>query len=134
MKLRLSLRFLTGTALLLTLTGRAAHADAYFPSDATINYTVNGSAYVGYANQTDRSQGANPTSPIVSLVSGGSIPGGLTAYNSSTVNVSGGSVSDLIAYNSSTVNVSSGSVSNLYAEDSSTVNMYSGSIWRRPIR
>ncbi len=112
--------------LLLGLAHTANAQDAYFANNATINYTVNGTAYVGYANQADLNNGTNPTSPTVALVTGGSIGGYLDARNSSTINVSSGSIaSSLIASESNTVNVSGGSIGGgLYAYDSGTINLF----------
>ena len=53
----------------------------------------------------------------------------LTATNSSTVNICGGSVGGwLNAFNSSTVDISGGSVGGLYARDSSSVDISGGSV------
>ena len=114
-----------------TLLGVApiAHAQTtYFPNDYTISDAVPGAAVVGFANQNDLHNRTNPTSPTVSLINGGSVLY-LLAYNSSTVNVSGGSVGgDLYAFDSSTVNVSGGSINGaLDASNSSTVNLSGGS-------
>ena len=53
---------------------------------------------------------------------------GIYANNSSSVGISGGSVNFLYAYDSSAVDVSGGSVSSLYAYDSSAVDMSGGSV------
>ena len=104
----------------------------FFPNDATINYAINTySNYVGYANISDitATPRKNPTSPTINFVTGGSIGGFLDAYNSSTVNVSGGSIgsigSDLHAYDSSTVNVSGGSISgDLWVNGAAVLNIF----------
>jgi len=54
---------------------------------------------------------------------------GLYAYNSSAVNISGGSLDYLYAYNSSAVNISGGSVHDLYAYDSSTADVSGVSVY-----
>ncbi len=60
-------------------------------------------------------------------IPGGSI-GSLWAYDSSTVNISDGSMGSLWAYDSSTVNVSGSVIKFLHAYDSSIVNMSGGSL------
>ncbi|GEM_PF-1244602 len=66
-------------------------------------------------------------------ISGGNIAFGplglLTAYDSTTVAISGGEVSrGLVAYDSSTVDISGGSVNRLGALDSSTVDISGGEV------
>lgn len=116
---------LIGLATLAALglvTYPAAAQTFYFPDNTTINYAVNGDAFVGY------SVAYTLSSPTINLVPGGSIGGILESYNGSTVNISGGTVDDLLwAFNTSTVNVRSGSVgSYLYAIDSSTIYVSGG--------
>ena len=60
-------------------------------------------------------------------ISGGSVYGTLSAYDSSTVNTAG-SIGRLNAYHSGAVGVFGGSISSLYAYDSSTVNISGGSV------
>jgi len=118
-------------AVLLSGVHQTARAqDAYFGSNATIDYAVNGDTYVGYASQSDRDNGINPTSPTVSLVSGGSLGGLLIAQNSSTVDMSGGEIGDILeAADSSHVNMSGGRIVGfLLAANTSVVDISSGSV------
>ncbi len=88
-------RFLTTVSALALLGGGAiAQAQSYtfFPNNATINYAVNTNySVVGYASGTYGSF-LTPSSPTVNVVSGGTVGNNLYAYNTSTVNLSGGSV------------------------------------------
>ena len=136
------------TLVLFAFAPAASAQYIFFPIDATINSTISGNAIVGYANFEGLDFGSYPTSPTINVVSGSFITGELSAYNSSTVNVSGGvtgylttqtnstaNVSgglitrSLTAYNSSVVNVSGGIINNgLYAFNSSVVNISGGVI------
>ena len=111
----------TLAALGLTVRPAAAQTN-YFPVDTTIDYAVNGDAFIGYSTAYTLS------SPTVNLVKGGDIGGILEVYNGSTFNMSAGAVDDLLwAFNSSTMNVSGGAVgSYLYAIDKSTVTVSGG--------
>ena len=125
---------LPATLLLLSLGSLSAvHAqNAYLGSNTTIDaaHSVAGYAAIGYGSNADYSTQTNPVSPTVDLVSGGSI--GLEAYvfNSSTFNISGGSVggSGIRAFNSSTVNISDGSALSIDVDNSSTLNLSGGNI------
>ena len=78
------------------------------------------------------SQGMLYDESRVWIVSGGRIGGAIRAHDTSTVDISGGSVSDLYAYETSTISISSGNeltnvaVSVLYAYNTSIVNMSGG--------
>jgi hypothetical protein len=61
-------------------------------------------------------------------ISGGTVSGGLAAHESSDVDISGGSMPRLDACNSSTVEISGGSVGGLGAYNYSTVDISGGSI------
>ncbi len=117
---------LPALAVLATLglcPAQPAAAQNYFPNDATINYALTSTAIVG------RDSSNNPSNPTVSLVNGGSISGGLQAFNASTVYVTGGSISfgELAAFDSSTLSVSGGSInSGLYAANHSIVTITGG--------
>lgn len=118
-------------AVLLSGVHQTARAqDAYFGSDGTIDYAVNGDTYVGYASQSDRDNGINPTSPTVALVSGGNLGGLLLVQNSSTVDMSGGVIGDILeAADSSTTNISGGRIVGfLTVGNSAVVNISGGSI------
>lgn len=73
--------------------------------DTTINYAINSDVYVGFADNN----GNPPFSPTVNLVVGGSIDGIMVVNTNSVVNMRGGSISDnLWSFDTSTVNVSGG--------------------------
>ncbi len=117
-------------ALLLIGLTQTANAQKFFSSDATIDYFVNGNAYVGYGNFNDLFNKTNGVSPSVSLVDSGDVAYDLSAYNSSLVTISGGGIGgDLYAEDSSRVNVRGGSVAGaLYAAGDSRVSVSDGSI------
>lgn len=94
-----------------------------------IGYEINDSVHI------DEGETYAETQTTMNIVQGGSIPRGswpynyLQAYNQSTVNISGGSVSLLHAFDASTVDISGGSVSGwLKAYDTSKVNISGGSV------
>jgi hypothetical protein len=95
---------------------------AYVYNNSTLIFS-GGSGYV--LTYTD----AYNTS-TVDITGGGDAGPGHTirAYDSSTVNLSGGSADSLRAYDSSTMNLSGGSVDHLYVNESSTVNLSGGSV------
>ncbi len=116
------------SALAVIGTAPMAHAQSYthFTVDTTIDYAVpTRNAVVGYA-LGEYGYYYIPSSPTVSLVPGGSVNGSFEVYNSSTVNISGGSVGGLDTHNSSTVNISGGSVGGLDTEGSETINISGG--------
>ncbi len=135
-KIRLPLRFAACAALCLCTLAKA-HAQftyAFFPNDITVNYAVTPTdfAIVGYAGGSFVNFLA-PSSPTVNVVSGGSIKTELDVFNSSTVNISGGSVGKIGGFNlnaldSSTINVSGGVVINVEAVDNSTVTFSGGMV------
>jgi hypothetical protein len=127
-----ALTALSALALGGSLTAASAQDVFYTAGTSTIDATqsVLGNAWVGLDaqfNSTDPNTG-NPYNATVNVVTGGSVGGQLDAFNSSQVNVSGGSVSLLQALNSSQVTVSGGSVSELFADHSSQVNVSGGSV------
>jgi len=83
----------------------AAAQILYFPNDATIDFTIGGSVYVGKDNRNRN------TSPTVSIVPGADIHASVFAYNASTVSMSGGRVRlALLALDTSTVGIAGGEV------------------------
>ena len=125
-------------------------ADVFYTTDTTVRASLPEGAYIGYANYNDLNHRTNPSSPTVTLasgggfaflsivynnsmvnVSGGFFGGGLVAYNNSAVNLSAGFIHDtFIAYDSSAVNVSGGSIdSGLITENDTTANISGGSIF-----
>ena len=117
----------------LALLGVGTNAQtqtAFFPNDTTINYAVPVDALVGYTNQDDFDVSRNPSSPTVNLIEGGSIYNYLSVRNSSTVNMSEGSINgNLYTFESSIVNISGGIVaSKTFAFGSSIINWSGGSI------
>lgn len=119
-----------GILALLALTHHASAQDFFFPNDATINYVVPGTAFVGYADLTGLNTSTNGTSPTVSLVTGGDIQVNLGVTNSSIVNITGGSVGkNLSIGDESTVNLSGGNIGgSISTFQNSTLNLSGGSI------
>ena len=105
---RRALSPLLGLAALAALGPAARPADAtQLNFDTTINYAINSDVFVGSSD----SNGDPPFSPTVNLVSGGSIDGIVQINTASVFNMRGGSISDeLWSFDTSTVNVSGGSV------------------------
>jgi hypothetical protein len=112
----------------LLLGSAASQAqNTFFTTDSTISAALEGSVYVG-VNAIPPSQTLN-TSPVVSLITGGSIENNLFAYNSSTFTLKGGSIGGVLAtYNNSAVNLNGGTVGQLNTHDSSKVVMRAGAI------
>jgi len=121
-----------GSTLLFGALGAATAQYDFFPSNATINYSLPWSSWsgavVGYANQSEWSSHTKGTSPTVDVVAGASIPSVLFAYNSSVVNMSGGSVANVSAQDSSVVNMTGGSIGQAGVYDAATVNVSGGHI------
>lgn len=110
-----------------------AHAQTYtyFPNNATINYAITADeTIVGYASGNFTNGFQVPSSPTVNLVGGGDIGRYLSAFNSSTVNVSGGKVFfSLFAYDTATINMSGGTTGvGLFAYNTGVINLSGGSI------
>ncbi|MCX5673965.1 MAG: PEP-CTERM sorting domain-containing protein [Planctomycetota bacterium] len=118
MKTHLIFGTLLGAALAL-LGPMAAQCLGDFTLHGNEQFTVNESHNYGYLWDVSRA----------SVVSGGSVNGKLYAHDSSTVDISAGSVSFLYAYNSSAVEMSGGSVPwNIAAYDSSKVHLSGGTV------
>lgn len=123
-------------ALVLLGTANAANAQTYtfLPNDAMINSAVNtNNTVVGYASGTfDANYNphfTNPSSPKVSIVSGGNIQERLYSFNSSAVTMNGGHIGYLaVAKDNSTIAIGGGSVDYLFAQDSSHINLTGGNI------
>jgi len=125
------------------LAGAARAQDAFFPNDATVDFTINGETYVGYANNADRIAGTNGTSPTVNVVNGADLGRSLSSYNSSVINMSGGILSStsaafLIAIDNSTINLSGGTVGTgtsgqAEARNNSTLNITGGAVNRNVV-
>jgi len=60
-------------ALSLLCASCPAHADTFFGTDTTVNFAVSGNAILGFASQTDFTNGTNPSSPTVGFAAGGSV-------------------------------------------------------------
>lgn len=116
-------------ALLLIGLMQTANAQTY----VTANTTIDGSfgfnnVVVGYANQSDLNSQANRKSPTVTIINSGSVAN-LNAYNSSTVNMNGGSAFSLTAVDNATIVVSGGGItSGLRAGGNSMVTVSGGNI------
>lgn len=110
-------------ALLGAANAASAQTFTFFPSNATINYVVANFTVVGYASG-NFAHLQSPSSPTVNIVRG-AILTDLSVYNSSIVNFSEGDVSSLDAIDSSTVNMSGGVISQ-QAAISSTFNISGG--------
>jgi len=95
---------------LLSIISEPAHSQtSYISTDTTINTDLN-SVIVGYANALDFVSNTNGTSPTVDLVSPGSALS-ISEYNSSTLNINGGSVSTFVrTFDNSRVFLTDGSV------------------------
>jgi hypothetical protein len=113
----------------------ASAQNAFFPSDATLDGSnpVFGDAYVGYANFEDFLASINGTSPTITMVTGASIDGNMQTFNGSTLNIFDGTIGasfgDLLGYNSSVVNMTGGSVNHdARFQASSTFNFMGGQI------
>ncbi len=111
----------------LSHVARAQFTYTFFPNDATINYVINtDNTIVGYASGTFFNFKGR-SSLTVSIVDGG-VNYHMYAYNSSTVNIKGGSTIDVNATNRSRVNMSGGDVGILFASNSGTINFSGGKI------
>lgn len=115
------------------LPGTAAHAQDLFltQGETTINNFRSGGVYVGMDSNLSRTDPVTnqPYVATANLVSGASISSAFI-YNSSTINQSGGNVSNQIsAYDTSTLNLSNGSIGFLNGYDSSTFNISGGSVF-----
>ena len=124
----------------LGLIARPAAAQT-FNFNATINYTTKTDVYVGTF-----SSGTDPTySPTVNLISPGLVDGDMHVNTNSVLNVRGGGISDILfCFDTSTVNVTGGSVgsfvaaiepyhinTNLSIYNASTVNISGGTFGQR---
>ena len=129
--IRLTHRLAVLSALTLFGVAPIAHAQTYtfFPDDTTINSAVNTDyAIVGYDSGDIDNGFGGASSPTVTVVTGGSAFD-LNSYNSSTVNLRGGSVDDnLYSYDAGTINMSGGNAVYVNAFDASTVNVSGGNI------
>lgn len=102
------------TVLALFAPLAASAEDVYFPNDATINYRIAGAAVLGYANEDDYYNFENPTRPNVTFEDGAFLDdryGDLFAGGGSFLTMTGGWVSnDLVVDESSSANISGGTV------------------------
>ena len=132
--------------LLTTLSSVSlVKAQVFYPISATIASPVAGDAIIGYAD----TRYAVPTSPTVTLTTGGSISGTMSVYNGSRFTMMDGVVSgtigvtdmarvnilkgtaghDVYAYQSSVTNIRGGNITgNIVTFDSSVVNIRGGSV------
>ncbi len=126
----------------LGTTARAQFQYTYIGTDTTLNASdpISGHVYIGFANANDFNNGrANPVSPTVTLVSGGSVDNEFQIFNNSTLNMSGGTVGSpagtlngIYGFDNSRITLSGGSVrGSLSAADNSTVKMSGGSVGER---
>ena len=126
-------------ALALLVVAPFAKAQGIFlPNDITLDATnpivPPSPAITGYANFDDYINGVNRTSPTISIVTGADV-WELQVNNSSIINMSGGSVGSgdffgrLRPFDTSTVNISGGTVViDLDVQNASTVNFSGGTI------
>jgi hypothetical protein len=113
---------LTMGIFLSALAPKLAHAQGgttYINTNTTINSFVMTSYAFGASGQ------GGITNPVISIVSGANMNFNSVAYNTTTVNVTGGNTR-LFLYDSSTLNISGGNVNILQANSSSTVNITGG--------
>lgn len=124
--------FTFASLVALTTLPPAVYAQRFVITDTTFDSTntyPNGSIYVGV---TDYSHDGN-FSPTVKIVPGGSV-GGMVAYNNSIVNVDGGTVGGgLVAYDESSILMSNGSVFDLIGYNNSTIRLSGGSVGEKLI-
>lgn len=107
--------------------------DVYFLGGTNLIDATNavaGSAYVGKDINGHFSDNQNhPYNPTVNLINGGSVAGNFISYNSSIVNMSGGTNNGLDVHNLSTVNMSGGTDNaDLNGYDFSTINLSGGNV------
>lgn len=119
-------------ALSLLCASCPAHADTFFGTDTTVNFAVSGNAILGFASQTDFTNGTNPSSPTVGFAAGGSVTttSTTTLYHGSTLNVNGGRLSNFVyVFDSGHANVISGNIAgNLLGYNTSALSISGGSI------
>jgi hypothetical protein len=102
-----------------------SRSQTYYPNDATVNSTINGSVVIG------RDSSLHNSSPTFNFLTGGYLfNGALDAYNSSTVNMSGGLIyQGANMHDNSLLNFSGGVIEQgLSAADNSVVHMTGGSV------
>jgi hypothetical protein len=118
-----------GAALLFGAHTAANAQYTFFPNNATINYALPHSsdvAVVGEKNDTDWNNGTGFTSPTVNIIAGASIAGGAYVLDDSIVNMSGGFCQGFLASDSTTVNITGGTIVNAYTFWYATLNVYAG--------
>jgi hypothetical protein len=141
---------LAGVALLLLFgAGRPARAQIlFFDSDATINTDISGNdVVVGSVNpnpftvtvadgakitnnsSVDGHFGLETYRRSTLDVLGGDIEGDISAFDSSTVNLAGGTAGIVTAFGTSRVNLNGGTAITLDSNDDSLVNVKAGSVF-----
>jgi hypothetical protein len=132
-------RLLGLAALALLVAAPAVHAqDTFLPKNTTLNkhnpVLAPFSAIVGFANFDDYINGVNPTSPTIRIVDGANV-NALEVHNSSIIDMRGGSVGsndflgELLSEDTSTINISGGTVVfDLDVQGASTVNFSGGTV------
>lgn len=126
----LAVALFAGTALTSADAQAQPFTYTYYPSNATINAPVTTDfAIIGFSGgqynpDTFAREFTGPSSPTVSIAAGADV---LSAevFNSSTVNMTGGTAS-VGAYDNSTVNIAGGSVPFALGVESSVINVYGG--------
>lgn len=104
----------------------------YFPSNTTINTPVTTDfAIVGYADGTFNEDDftpnfTGPSSPTITIAPGADIPDA-EAFNSSIINVTGGSIAASL-HDNATMNISGGTVPLALALESSQMNVTGGTV------
>ena len=105
-----------------------ASTQAFFASDATIDYSIGANTYIGYANLHDYLNYLNPTSPTINIVNGGSINAYLLSYNNSSINIKGGHIDSFLVLDNTAANMTGGDLTNLYTGNNSSTHITNGQI------
>lgn len=117
-------------ALTTVVAMPAAHAQSLFLGDGQ-SYTANDAMYQNgfiYVGQNSALNLPSNTVATLNVVDGANVFD-VRGYNSSTINMSGGSVTYAEGFNNSTINISGGNMEAAYGFNNSTVNISGGSVY-----
>ncbi len=94
----------------------------FYPNDATINYTLNSNAVIGYGSYYPWQNGHGTASPHVGIIAPASISGWAGASAYSFVTMSGGTVGRLLADDHASLRLTGGTVLNDFGVGFNTVS------------
>jgi hypothetical protein len=107
---------------LLATSTQKVQAQVYINANTTINNTISSDVIVGQSGH------GGVTNPVLDAIVGADVQGSLYTFNTSTMNMNGGTINNALTVNNSTVNMNGGTIRTLQIFDNSTANISGGTV------